>query len=381
MFESSQDEEIDGWPAGWTRRHGPGFPRYIRIRENDDRPPPGGRCLRVELNGGAAAAYGPSIPVKPDAQYLLEGYVKTSGLQHDEAYLSLIFLDLARNKLNSVMAVPRPRVPRSTRRAEDQQRQHVAKGPCWSRAAPGRCKLDSRRSTRGTRGRGDRFTRDRFFRRLWLGQLPLVVLTAQPAQEMPVASEMGIHASRDRPSKQEKSNPDWTDGKQPPRRSANDTPVAQESPLPQSGNRPFLLFPRGQPIEIACLVSGFAVPAYDIRMELLDVGGRKLAEHQQSFDSIDFADERPWRLPGDTPGFYRVRALIVPCCPIAPIDSSGRPRRPVAETAAEAELSLAVIEPQSLPSGSEFGWSLNPNTPTWACCHLAICFANAASAG
>ena len=29
-FESSHDEEIYGWPPGWTRRHGPGFRIYVQ---------------------------------------------------------------------------------------------------------------------------------------------------------------------------------------------------------------------------------------------------------------------------------------------------------------------------------------------------------------
>ena len=101
-FESSHDEEIYGWPPGWTRRHGPGFPRYVRVRVDDNRPPPGGRSLRVELDGGAATAYGPAVSVNPDVQYVLEGYVETSGLRHDGAYLSLIFLDSARTRLGSI---------------------------------------------------------------------------------------------------------------------------------------------------------------------------------------------------------------------------------------------------------------------------------------
>ena len=101
-FESSQDEEVYGWPPGWSRRHGPGFPRFVRVRLHDDHPPPGGGSLRVELDGGAAAAYGPAVSVNPDVQYVLEGYVETSRLQHDGAYLSLIFLDSARAKLGSI---------------------------------------------------------------------------------------------------------------------------------------------------------------------------------------------------------------------------------------------------------------------------------------
>ena len=98
-FES-QDEEIYGWPSGWTRRLGPGFPRYIHMRLNNEQPPSGGRCLRTELNGGAAIAYSPSISVVPNVRYVLEGYVQTAGLRNNAAYLSLIFLDSTRTRLS-----------------------------------------------------------------------------------------------------------------------------------------------------------------------------------------------------------------------------------------------------------------------------------------
>ncbi|MGO9115576.1 MAG: hypothetical protein ACLP9L_40730, partial [Thermoguttaceae bacterium] len=200
------------------------------------------------------------------------------------------------------------------------------------------------------------------FGSLWLGQLPRLVLTAQPVREMP--------------PEQEKPGRNRTDGKPVPRRSANDAT--------------FLLFPRGQPIEIACLVSGFAVPAYEVRMQLFDSDGHMLTEKRKNFNTAAPAakpsSSRPlagegqgpretgletaskiekqqaspfarmtWRLPGDALGFYRVRATVAPVAPSVPSSS------PVAETTPEAELSLAVIEPQLPRLGCEFGWSLSAN--------------------
>ena len=60
----------------------------------------------------------------------------------------------------------------------------------------------------------------------------------------------------------------------------------------------------------------------------------------------------PWDSIGSAP-------TIAPIAPPVPPSSSAAD--PAAQTTSEAELSLAVIEPQSLPSGSEFGWSLSPN--------------------
>ncbi len=161
---------------------------------------------------------------------------------------------------------------------------------------------------------------------LWLGQLPRFVLTAQSARETP--------------PEQDKTRNYSADKKPVPGRSANDTT--------------FLLFFRGQPIEIACLISGFAAPAYEVRLRLLDFEGRTLAEKRQRFDGSHFA-RMTWRLPADALGFYRVRANVVAVGP------SGPSSPPIPETAPQAELSLAVIEPQALPAGSEFGWSLGPH--------------------
>ena len=80
---------------------------------------------------------------------------------------------------------------------------------------------------------------------------------------------------------------------------------------------------------------------------------------KQSIESDRLRAERPGgcrATPWDSIGF------APPSCPSPPsVPSSSPAAGPAAETAPQAELSLAVIEPQSLPSGSEFGWSLSPN--------------------
>jgi hypothetical protein len=100
-FDGSRDVDFDGWPDGWTRRRGPGFPHYVSIKISEDGQPPGNRCLQVELNGGAATAYSPPILITPQASYVLEGYLKTEGLQHDRAYYSVTLLDGDRQRLQT----------------------------------------------------------------------------------------------------------------------------------------------------------------------------------------------------------------------------------------------------------------------------------------
>jgi hypothetical protein len=92
-FDSAGDLNGDGWPDGWRRRVGRGFPQYVPMRLVADATAPGGHCLRVELNGGAAAAYGPPMPVSPQCAYTILAAIRTEGLRHDRAYLTWRLLD------------------------------------------------------------------------------------------------------------------------------------------------------------------------------------------------------------------------------------------------------------------------------------------------
>ncbi|MBN2476127.1 MAG: hypothetical protein JXB62_16060 [Pirellulales bacterium] len=100
-FDGPWDENFDGWPDGWTRRQGPGFPHYVKIRIDDEPSPAGERSLRIEMDGGAAVAYSPPIQVGPLFSYVLEGYIKTEGLKFDRAYLSLTLLNADRHRLQT----------------------------------------------------------------------------------------------------------------------------------------------------------------------------------------------------------------------------------------------------------------------------------------
>jgi hypothetical protein len=88
-FGELTDRDYDGWPDHWTRRHGPGFPLFNKMTLCEQSPPGGGRSLRIDLDGGGAVAYSPSLPISPLCDYLLEACVKTEGLVHDRVFLSL----------------------------------------------------------------------------------------------------------------------------------------------------------------------------------------------------------------------------------------------------------------------------------------------------
>ncbi|MCG8586562.1 MAG: hypothetical protein MI757_17810, partial [Pirellulales bacterium] len=92
-FEEEVDVNFDRWPDGWTRRRGPRHPTYLKIETSHEPSAVGERCLRVNLNGGAATVYSPPIPVDLMYSYVLEGAVRTERLVHNVAYYSVIFLD------------------------------------------------------------------------------------------------------------------------------------------------------------------------------------------------------------------------------------------------------------------------------------------------
>jgi hypothetical protein len=101
-FDESWDQNLDEWPDGWMRRRGEGFPKYLPIAIVDDPAAPGQRCLRVNLDGGAATLYSPDIPVGSRFSYILEGRLKTEALVHDRAFISVTFYDEKSSPLQTV---------------------------------------------------------------------------------------------------------------------------------------------------------------------------------------------------------------------------------------------------------------------------------------
>lgn len=94
-FGESWDRNYDSWPDGWTRAVGPKYPNYVKIRLANDPEDANNRCLQVDLDGGAAIAYSPAIPLNPQESLVLTGRMKTLGLQLHRARLSVTLLDAA----------------------------------------------------------------------------------------------------------------------------------------------------------------------------------------------------------------------------------------------------------------------------------------------
>jgi hypothetical protein len=165
-FSESADLDFDGWPDRWTRRQGPGFPHYVKIFIAPEPTPAGDRCLRFEMDGGAAAAYAPPVGLEPGCDYVLEGWINAEGLDKDVAFLSLTVSGQRRQPVETFASEKLGRSPGWRK---------VRVGPISSGSEQGRqatiglhVEPGSQADLRGAARFGD----------LWLGRLPRISLSA-----------------------------------------------------------------------------------------------------------------------------------------------------------------------------------------------------------
>ncbi len=93
------DENHDLVPDRWTRRSGAAYPHYLKIELSAAEAAEGKHALRIVLNGGAAAMASPPIEIGPEFSYVLESQVKTVGIVHDVAYMTIQFFDTQHKEL------------------------------------------------------------------------------------------------------------------------------------------------------------------------------------------------------------------------------------------------------------------------------------------
>ncbi|MCA9248214.1 MAG: hypothetical protein KDA42_13895, partial [Planctomycetales bacterium] len=96
-LDAQSDLNYDRWPDGWQRKEGPGFPHYLKIGIHDEPTAVAGSCLRIEPDGGAAAIHSPPIQVDNRFSYVLECRVRSAGLTHDSARVTVTFYDADKN--------------------------------------------------------------------------------------------------------------------------------------------------------------------------------------------------------------------------------------------------------------------------------------------
>lgn len=107
-FEVGSDQNYDLWPDGWTRRRGPGYPQYLDISIHDAPPKESerGRCLKIELDGGAAYVSSALIPIATRFSYAVEMDIKIQGMKRDLVTMMLTFLDENQQPLETVETKP-----------------------------------------------------------------------------------------------------------------------------------------------------------------------------------------------------------------------------------------------------------------------------------
>lgn len=101
-FGPDWDQSFEGWPDRWTSQRSAAYPAYLPKRIVDDPAAAGGHCLRIDLDGGAAAISSPPLKISAVFSYVVEARIKTDGLKHDAAYISVSFFDGKHNLLERI---------------------------------------------------------------------------------------------------------------------------------------------------------------------------------------------------------------------------------------------------------------------------------------
>ncbi|HUQ70235.1 MAG TPA: hypothetical protein VM165_11960, partial [Planctomycetaceae bacterium] len=105
-FSTQEDSNLDGIPDDWTRRKGPGFPRYITARIDTTAGHADQSSLRMQANSGAAIYYSPLIPIDRLHTYHFEGHLRTEGMQNDAALVTVSLLDHRRRRVQRFVTKP-----------------------------------------------------------------------------------------------------------------------------------------------------------------------------------------------------------------------------------------------------------------------------------
>lgn len=101
-FETKEDRDFDDQPDDWSRRKGPGYPRYVDVSIDRNFGHLGQQSLHFKVNGGHATVYSPPEKIDSDHAYVFRGFIKTQRLKNDAALISLSFLDHKRQRVQKL---------------------------------------------------------------------------------------------------------------------------------------------------------------------------------------------------------------------------------------------------------------------------------------
>jgi hypothetical protein len=105
-FGDDWDVNYDTWPDRWVRKTGSEYPHYVSIAIQEDPTAAGKKCLRIDLDGAAAAVVSPPIRVMPRFRYVFDAQLKNSGLKHSTVIATLDFCDSTGRVLQTEISDP-----------------------------------------------------------------------------------------------------------------------------------------------------------------------------------------------------------------------------------------------------------------------------------
>ena len=321
-FDKGWDENHDGFPDGWSRKHGAGFPHYLDIKLEPETTAAGSpkddvpngesdttsdeqRYLAIRLNGGAASIYSPPIEIGSEFSYVLEAQLRTENLKHDRAFVTVTFYNAEREPLET-----------------NYSKRYKTVGE-WTKLHVGPVAPPSKEAVFVVLGlhvhptdRADVFGAA-MFDSVWLAHLPRMTIETN--------SKHNIFSLMD-------------DG-------------------------------RSDEVIIACKVSGILESNPEITFELVDIShigvsgfsgqlkGKLVQRKSSNISNLPglrrnpvsgFAGETKWSPTTVSPGFYRVRVTMMG-------SKTGEGKRGLMQ---QREVTFAVVRPEKSKPGGEFGWSL-----------------------
>jgi hypothetical protein len=105
-FGDDWDVDYDRWPDRWVRKTGLDYPHYVAIAIHNDDTASGKKCLRIDLDGAAAAVASPPIRVMPRFSYVFEAQLKNERLRHSTVVFTLDFYDKSGRVLQTKSSLP-----------------------------------------------------------------------------------------------------------------------------------------------------------------------------------------------------------------------------------------------------------------------------------
>ena len=106
FFDQRTDQNQDGWPDGWTRKQGIGYPGYVPTEIVHSETPVNLQAMKIGVERGNVLLQTPMIPVLPGLSYTAKCYVQSEGLQHNDFTVGLTYFDAVGMPVHSVMSPP-----------------------------------------------------------------------------------------------------------------------------------------------------------------------------------------------------------------------------------------------------------------------------------